>query len=112
MTGPQADYLRATLADVASLPEPLAQSAKVRDHGEAEWPRRLVEDAVRALIDTGRVVNVLLYSRYENGQLVESNPVSTYEGSSAADNLRHIGQGFDRLPKDTPAVVCWYPSER
>lgn len=87
------------------------QAAKVHDYGEAEWPRHMVEEVVRALVDLGRVVNVVHYARYEGDRLVEQNPVSAYEGSDAQANLRHILEGL-ALPDGTSAVVCWYPGEQ
>lgn len=88
------------------------QEAKVQDYGEAEWPRHMAEEVVRALVHLGRVVNVVAYARYEGGRLVEQNPVATYEGSDAEANLRYIVSGLEHLPDDTSAVVCWYPGDR
>lgn len=104
--------MRPTPADISSLPEPLARAAKVVDHGEAEWPHHLAEDVVRALVELGRVVNVLRYAKYEGDRLVECNPISTYEGDSRDDNLRWILPGVAHLTPDVAAVVCWYPGER
>jgi hypothetical protein len=63
---------------VARLPEHLSRTAKVKDHGEAEWPRSLAEEVVRALVCLGRVVNMVEYARYDGDRLVEQNPVTTY----------------------------------
>jgi hypothetical protein len=112
MTGPDVEYLRETLADIASLPEPLARAANVRDHGEAEWPRHMAEEVIRALISLGRVVNVLMYAKFEGDRLSEANPISTYEGDSADDNLRWILPGLEYLSGSMSAVVCWYPGAR
>ena len=80
----------------------------MHDHGEAEWPRSMAEEVVRALVGLGRVVNVVGYARYEGDQLVEQNPATTYEGYDAHDNLRWILSGLI-LPDDAAALVCWYP---
>lgn len=111
MSGPDAEYFRATLADIACLPVPLARAAKVLDHGQAEWPRDMAEDVIRSLIGLGRVVNVLEYAEYEGDRLVEANPISTYEGDSAEDNLRWILPGLELLAEGMEAVVGWYPRE-
>ncbi len=72
----------------------------------------MAEDVVRALVELGRVVNVLLYAKYEDDRLLESNPITTYEGDSPEDNLRWILPGVERLAPDVTAVVCWHPGER
>lgn len=111
MTDEDDDYLRTTRADIALLPEPLAREAKVLDLGQAEWPRHLAEEVVRALIGLGRVVNVLEDAKYRGGILVETNPLSTYEGSSPEANLRWILPGVELLAEDVSAVVSWHPGD-
>jgi hypothetical protein len=105
------DYLRPTVADIALLPEHLSKTAKVTDRGEAEWPRELAEEVIRSLVGLGRVVNVLQCARYDGDTLVQANPVSTYEGSSAEANLQWILPGLALLTDDASAIVCWYPGE-
>jgi len=109
MTDSADDHLRSTRNDVASLPGPLASEARVIDWGEAEWPRQHAEAAIRALVELGRVVNVLQYARYRDGELVEFQPISTYEGARGEANLTWILPGVPELPVGTSAVVCWYP---
>lgn len=113
MTDPHAEYLAATRADIARLPEHLA-GAKVIDHGEAEWPAALAEEVIRGLIAQGRVVNVLMQYRLIGSESIPgyaSCPLGTYEGTDAHENLRWILRGFERLDPALAATICWYPAE-
>lgn len=106
------DYLQSTREDVALLPKPLPSTARIIDRGEAEWPQHLAEAAIRALIGLGRVVNVLEWAEYQDGVLIRSDPISTYEGTDPEANLRFVLPGVAALPPGHTAVICWYPDAR